>query len=127
MKNADTIATCLQEKGFKIVSGGTSNHLMLVDTFVSYGVTGKQAEHALEVVGLSANKNMVPYDTRPPMNPSGIRIGTPAATTRGMGTQEMKEIADIFSQAIQNHDNEAHLETQRQRVLELCAKFPIYK
>ena len=70
---------------------------------------------------------MVPYDTRPPMNPSGIRIGTPAATTRGMGTEEMKEIADIFSQAIQNHDNDAHLAVQRQRVLNLCEKFPIYE
>jgi len=127
MKNADTIATYLQEKWFKIVSGGTSNHLMLVDTFISYGVTWKDAEHALEVVGLSANKNMVPYDTRPPMNPSGIRIGTPAATTRGMWTEEMKEIADIFSIAVQNHDNSEILETQRQRVLELCKKFPIYK
>lgn len=127
IKNAQTVAGCLQEKGFKIVSGGTDNHLMLVDTFGSYGVTGKDAEHALEVVGLSANKNMVPYDTRPPMNPSWIRIGTPAATTRGMGEAEMKEIADIFSEAIQNHDNEAHLKIQRQRVLELCQKFPIYK
>jgi len=127
VKNAQTLATCLQEKGFKIVSGGTDNHLMLVDTFASYEVTWKDAEHALEVVGLSANKNMVPYDTRPPMNPSGIRIGTPAATTRGMWEAEMKEIADIFSEAIQNHDNEAHLQTQRQRVLELCKKFPIYK
>lgn len=127
IKNAQTLATALQEKWFKIVSGGTDNHLMLVDTFVSYGVTGKDAEHALEVVGLSANKNMVPYDTRPPMNPSGIRVGTPAATTRGMAENEMKEIADIFSEAIQNHDNQAHLETQRQRVLSLCEKFPIYK
>lgn len=127
IKNAQTVAGCLQEKGFKIVSWWTDNHLMLVDTFASYEVTGKDAEHALEVVGLSANKNMVPYDTRPPMNPSGIRIGTPAATTRGMWEAEMKEIADIFSEAIRNHDNQAHLEMQRQRVLELCKKFPIYK
>jgi len=127
VKNAQTIATSLQEKGFKIVSWWTDNHLMLVDTFVSYGVTWKDAEHALEVVGLSANKNMVPYDTRPPMNPSWIRIGTPAATTRGMGEVEMKEIADIFSNAVQNHSDEAYLEIQRQRVLALCEKFPIYK
>jgi glycine hydroxymethyltransferase len=127
IKNAQTIATCLQEKGFKIVSWGTDNHLMLVDTFKSFEVTGKDAEHALEVVGLSANKNMVPYDTRPPMNPSGIRIGTPAATTRGMWVEEMKEIADIFSQAIQNHANEDHLKIQKLRVLELCKNFPIYK
>jgi len=127
VKNAQTIASSLQEKWFKIVSGGTDNHLMLVDTFASYEVTWKDAEHALEVVWLSANKNMVPYDTRPPMNPSGIRIGTPAATTRGMGEVEMREIADIFSEAIQHHDDEAHLEAQRQRVLTLCEKFPIYK
>lgn len=126
IKNAQTLASSLQEKWFKIVSGGTDNHLMLVDTFVSYWVTGKDAEHALEIVGLSANKNMVPYDTRPPMNPSGIRIWTPAATTRGMWVEEMKEIADIFSEAIQNHENKDHLELQRQRVLELCSKFPIY-
>ncbi len=126
IKNAQTLASSLQEKWFKIVSGGTDNHLMLVDTFASYEVTGKDAERALELVGLSANKNMVPYDTRPPMNPSGIRIGTPAATTRGMGIEEMKEIADIFSEAIQNHDNETHLEAQKKRVLELCKNFSIY-
>ncbi len=126
VKNAQTLATCLQEKWFKIVSWGTDNHLMLVDTFVSYGVTGKDAEHALELVGLSANKNMVPYDTRPPMNPSGIRIGTPAATTRWMWIEQMQEIADIFSNAIQNYSDEVYLETQRQRVIALCEKFPIY-
>jgi glycine hydroxymethyltransferase len=70
---------------------------------------------------------MVPYDTRPPMNPSWIRVGTPAATTRGMWIEQMKEIADIFSLTVQNHDNQELLETQRQRVLELCIKFPIYK
>ena len=82
IKNAQTLATELQKNGFKIVSGGTDNHLMLVNVFDTFEVTGKDAEHALEKVGLSVNKNMVPYDTRPPMNPSGIRIGTPAATTR---------------------------------------------
>lgn len=127
VKNAQTLASCLQEKWFKIVSGGTDNHLMLVDTFSSYSVTWKDAEHALELVGLSANKNMVPYDTRPPMNPSGIRIGTPAATTRWMWVEQMQEIADIFSNAIQNYSDETYLETQRQRVIELCEKFPIYK
>jgi glycine hydroxymethyltransferase len=99
---------------------------MLVDVFAGFEVSGKQAEHALEVVGLSTNKNMVPYDTRPPMNPSGIRIGTPAATTRGMGEKEMIEIADIFAQTIKNHTEESLLMTQKQRVLELCKNFPIY-
>lgn len=126
VKNAQTLAACLQEKWFKIVSGWTDNHLMLVDTFASYGVTWKDAEHALELVWLSANKNMVPYDTRPPMNPSWIRIWTPAATTRGMGIEQMQEIADIFSNAIQNYNDEVYLETQRQRVIALCEQFPIY-
>lgn len=126
VKNAQALASCLQDKGFRIVSGWTDNHLMLIDTFSSFGVTGKDAEYALELVGLSANKNMVPYDTRPPMNPSGIRIWTPAATTRGMWEAQMKEIADVFSEAIQNYSNKNHLILQRKRVLELCKKFPIY-
>ena len=126
VKNAQSLATELQSKGFKIVSWGTDNHLMLVDTFASYEVTGKEAELALETVGLSTNKNMVPYDTRPPMNPSGIRIWTPAATTRGMKEEEMKEIAEIFSQAVRNHDNTEILDTLRKRVISLCEKSPLY-
>jgi len=124
--NAQTLATQLQKNGFKVVSGGTDNHLMLIDVFAEFGVTGKDAEKALEQVGLSTNKNMVPYDTRPPMNPSGIRVGTPAATTRGMGEEEMLEIADIFTQAIKNYEDETVLQSQKQRVLDLCKRFPIY-
>lgn len=126
IKNAQTLATELQNSGFKIVSWGTDNHLMLVDVFKKFGVTGKEAEKALEEVGLSTNKNMVPYDERPPMNPSWIRLGTPAATTRWMKENEMKIIADIFAVTIQNHDNSSILEEQRERVLDLCKKFPIY-
>lgn len=127
VKNAQKLAETLKEKGFKIVSGWTDNHLMLVDTFKSFEVTWKDAEHALELVGLSANKNMVPYDTRPPMNPSWIRIGTPAATTRWMQELEMEEIADIFSEAIQNYSQEDVLQELKKRVLVLCEKFPLYK
>ena len=127
IKNAQCLASELQNHGFKIVSGGTDNHLMLVDVFAEFEVTGKDAERALEAVWLSTNKNMVPYDTRPPMNPSGIRIGTPAATTRGMKEEEMKEIADIFAQTIKNYTDEPTLQTQKQRVLDLCKKFPIYQ
>jgi len=126
VKNAQCLAQELQGHWFKIVSWGTDNHLMLVDVFSGLGVTGKDAEKALEEVGLSANKNMVPYDTRPPMNPSWIRIGTPAATTRGMKEEQMKEIADIFSQTIKNYTDESILASQKQRVLGLCKKFPIY-
>lgn len=126
VKNAQVLASELENNGFKIVSGGTDNHLVLVDVFASFEVTGKDAEKALEEVGLSTNKNMVPYDTRPPMNPSGIRIGTPAATTRGMKEDEMKEIADIFTLAIQNYEDTSKLEELRGRVEALCKKFPIY-
>ncbi len=126
VKNAQTLAMKLQDAGVKIVSGWTDNHLMLVDTFGSLWVSGKDAEHALEKVGLSANKNMVPYDTRPPMDPSWIRLWTPAATTRGMREEQMEEIADIFVLAVNNHDNESVLDEQRKRVIALCKDFPLY-
>lgn len=126
VKNAQVLATQLQNNGFKIVSWGTDNHLMLVNVFDGFGVTGKDAEKALEKVGLSTNKNMVPYDERPPMNPSGIRIGTPAATTRGMKEEEMKIIADVFTLTLKNLEDESVLAEQKQRVLDLCKKFPIY-
>lgn len=125
--NAQTLAKSLQEKGCKVCSWGTDNHLLLLDVFASYGVTWKDAEKALEEVWLSVNKNMVPYDSRPPMNPSWIRIGTPAATTRGMKESEMEEIADIFVLALQNYQDENTLHELKQRVLELCKKFPIYR
>ncbi len=126
IKNAQTLGKSLEKNGFKIVSGGTDNHLLLIDVFSSYSVTGKDAEKALETVGLSTNKNMVPYDARPPMNPSGIRIGTPAATTRWMKEEEMEIIADIFTETLKNYENKESLEIQKQRVRDLCKKFPIY-
>lgn len=125
--NAQTLANTLMKNWFKITSNGTKNHLLLIDTFKNFEVTGKEAEKALELVWLSTNKNMVPYDSRPPMDPSGIRLWTPAATTRGMWKKEMLEIADIFTQTIKNHKNSEILNEQKQRVLELCKKFPIYK
>lgn len=127
VKNAQILWKRLSENGFKIISWGTDNHLLLIDVFSNFWVTGKDAELALEQVWLSTNKNMIPYDTRPPMNPSGIRIGTPAATTRGMKESEMLEIADIFTQTIQNYNNWEKLAELKHRVLELCKKFPIYK
>ncbi|MDP5038859.1 MAG: serine hydroxymethyltransferase, partial [Candidatus Gracilibacteria bacterium] len=98
--NAQYLANKLQDYGFKIVSNGTDNHLVLVDVFGSFGVTGKQAEHALELSGLSTNKNMIPYDPRKPLDPSGIRLGTPALTTRGMKQNEVEIIANIFLNAV---------------------------
>ncbi|MDD3793260.1 MAG: serine hydroxymethyltransferase [Candidatus Gracilibacteria bacterium] len=127
VKNAKVLADELINNGFKVVSGGTDNHLILIDVFSSFGVTGKEAELALEKVGLSTNKNMVPYDTRKALDPSGIRIGTPAATTRGMKEIEMNIIARIFTQAIKSKDDEDKLKELKKEVLELCHKFPIYK
>lgn len=126
IRNAQRLATSLQEAGFTIISWGTDNHLVLVDVFDSYWVSGKQAEKALEAVGLSTNKNMIPYDTRKPLDPSGIRIGTPAATTRGMGESEMRKIADIFTQAIKSHDNQEILSVLKGHTEDLCKAFPIY-
>ncbi|MBS9775353.1 serine hydroxymethyltransferase [Candidatus Gracilibacteria bacterium] len=127
VQNAQKLAEELQKHGLRVISGGTDNHLILLDIFGSVGITGKQAEQALETVGLSTNKNMIPYDTRKPLDPSGIRIGTPAITTRGMKEEQMIDIARIFTQAIKNFDNEAKLQELRQEVRELCEKFPIYK
>ena len=126
MKNAQTLAMELENLWVKVVSGWTSNHLMLIDVYKSFWVTGKDAEKYLEEVGLSCNKNMVPYDTRPPMNPSWIRLWTPAATTRGMKESEMKTIAKIIVLTLTSEGNIETLHSLRWDVLELCKKFPIY-
>ena len=126
VKNAQVLAEELMNRWFSITSNGTDNHLVLIDVFWSFGVTGKEAEAALDTVGLSTNKNMIPYDPRKPLDPSGIRIGTPAATTRGMKEDEMKIIAKVFTEAIQNQQNEEKLQELRSEILELSAKFPVY-
>ncbi len=123
LANAKTMAEELQRYGFPIVSGGTDNHLMLVDVW-SKGVSGKVAEQALDQAGITINKNMIPFDTRPPMDPSGIRIGTPALTTRGMRESEMKQIAKWISQALQHHNEPEKIQAIRKEVFELCQAFP---
>ncbi len=124
VENASTLATALAERGFKIVSGGTDNHLMLVD-LRSKDITGKVAEKLLDEVGITTNKNTVPNETASPFVTSGIRVGTPASTTRGFGKEEMIEIADIISWTIDNRD--ADLEPARARVKALCDRFPLYR
>lgn len=124
--NAKYLSLELQKKWFRIVSNWTDNHLILIDVFSSFWVTWKESELALEKVWLSTNKNMVPYDTRKPLDPSWIRIWTPAATTRWMKENEMKEIARIFTEAIKNHTNEEILKNLRLEVINICKKFPIY-
>jgi glycine hydroxymethyltransferase len=126
IENAKVLAEELSNAGFRIVSDGTDNHLMLVNVFVR-GLTGSQAEKALERAAITVNKNAIPFDTQPPMKASGIRIGTPALTTRGMKEAEMKQIAGFISEVLAAPENEAVHKSVRDRVKELCRRFPIYE
>ncbi len=123
--NAKTLATELQAQGCKLVTDGTDNHMVLIDVS-SFDLSGKAAQDALEMAGLSVNKNVIPYDARKPQDPSGIRIGTPAVTTRGMGTAEMTLIADIIVRALKNHADDHMLLDLKNEVRELALRFPIY-
>jgi len=123
--NAKTLARTLADEGWRLVSGGTDNHLMLVDVFAK-GITGKVAEKALDKAGITANKNTIPYDTNSPMVASGIRLGTPALTTRGMKEAEMERVGRLISRALQNVENEAALAEVKRDVRKLCDGFPLY-
>ncbi len=124
--NARRLSSELTRKGFRIISGGTDNHLMLVD-LTNKGITGKDAESALDRAGITVNKNTIPYDERPPAVTSGMRLGTPCITTRGMGPEEMTEIADLISSVIDNSKEPAAIDADAKRVKSLCDRFPIYK
>jgi glycine hydroxymethyltransferase len=121
--NAKTLAHVLESRGFRLVSGGTDNHLLLVDV-ASKGVTGKTAEAALDAAGITVNKNMIPFDTRPPLDPSGIRIGTPALTTRGLREPEMRTIGGWIADVLLAPADSAVHERIRCQVREMCAQFP---
>jgi len=123
--NAKTLALALQEAGFRIISGGTDNHLMLVDVFEK-GILGSEAELALGKAGITVNKNSIPYDVNPPLKPSGIRVGTPVLTTRGMKEPEMRRIATWIDQALHKRNDDAALERIREEVAELANRFPLY-
>ncbi len=125
MKNAKVLSESLKSLGYQIVSGGTDNHLMLVN-LTNKNISGKKVEKALELAGVTVNKNMIPFDTKSPFVTSGIRIGTPAATTRGMKEPEMKKIAEIIDRAITNYDNESELASIKKDVKTLCSNFPLY-
>lgn len=124
--NARTLASALVRRGFSIISGGTDNHLMLVD-LTAKGITGKDAETALDKAGITVNKNSIPYDQRPPAVTSGMRLGTPSITTRGMGGQEMEEIAELISEVINNCKEPEAIAAMAERVKHLCNRFPIYR
>jgi glycine hydroxymethyltransferase len=116
----------MQEEGFRIISGGTDTHLMLVDVF-SQGMLGSEAEKALGDAGITVNKNAIPFDTNPPMKPSGIRLGTPALTTRGMKETEMRQVGTWIASALRERANPDMLKRIRQQVFEMAEMFPLYK
>ena len=124
VENAKTLADTLLAAGLRLVSGGTDNHLMLVDVTAAE-LGGKRAEEALDQCGITVNMNMIPFDQRRPADPSGIRIGTPAITTRGMGTDEMKRIGQWIASALRNPDDTAKLESIRGQIKEMCEQFPV--
>lgn len=125
VKNAKHLGECMLEHGFNLVSGGTDNHLVLID-LRGTDLTGKIAEDTLELAGITVNKNAIPFDPLPPMVTSGIRIGTPAITTRGMKEEEMEAIAGFIKEALENTENESVLSRIKDDVKELCKKFPMY-
>jgi glycine hydroxymethyltransferase len=123
--NAKVLAQTLADEGFRIISGGTDTHLMLVDVF-SKGMLGSEAEKALGDAGITVNKNAIPFDTNPPLKPSGVRIGTPALTTRGMKEAEMRQVGRWIAESLLNRNDAAVLAKVRKQVLELCEAFPLY-
>ena len=125
VKNAKALAAALQEQGFRLVSGGTDTHLMLID-LTSQGITGKEAEEALDRCGITVNKNAIPFDTRPPFVTSGIRLGTPALTTRGMKEPEMAMVAEMIATILNNINDQKTCDLVRHRTLDLCRAFPLY-
>jgi len=123
--NASVLADELKKHGFYLVTGGTSNHMMLADVYKSFGIDGKTAEVALDSIGLTLNANAIPDDTLPPFRPSGIRLGTPAVTTRGLKQEHMVQIASWMKQAIDNREKPAELAKLRKQVVKLAKSFPL--
>lgn len=123
--NAKTLAKALTDRGFKLVTNGTDNHLILADIWTSFGIGGKEAEEVLDKIGLTLNKNSIAGDTRKPFDPSGIRLGTPAMTTRGMKQKDMERIAEWMKQAIDNRKNETMLKSLHDEVIKYCLEYPL--
>lgn len=123
--NSRIMANEFQSNGIRVISWGTDNHIVLLDIFGSLGMSGKEAEILLERIGVSTNKNMIPFDTRKPLDPSGIRFGTPAITTRGFDTEASKKLAGIMIQALQNPTDDSLIDTLKQQVRTLCIQYPL--
>jgi glycine hydroxymethyltransferase len=128
--NAQVLAESLQQEGYRVVSGGTDTHLLLVDVFAK-GVRGKEAETALDEAYITVNKNAIPFDVNPPLNPSGVRLGSPAVTTRGFREAEMRQVAALIAEALNavqsgGSETKDSLLAVRRRVIELADRFPLY-
>ena len=125
LKNAKALAKTLMDGGAKLITNGTDNHMIVMDTTVSFGIGGTEAEEALDKAGLTTNKQVIPDDPNPPLRPSGIRLGTPAATTRGMKEAEMEKIGNWMIAALKHHDDEAKLASIKEEVEAMCVNFPV--
>jgi glycine hydroxymethyltransferase len=125
VKNAKALSDAILAKGFKLVTGGTDNHLLLADVHTAFGIDGKVAEEALDAIGLTLNKNAIADDILPPFRPSGIRFGTPAITTRGLKEEHMEKLAGWMHQAVTNHDDEKLLARLREEVKSFALQFPL--
>ena len=127
IKNAKALSKTFMDNGVKVISGGTDNHLMLIDVKSSFGITGKEAETILDKINITTNKNTIPNDTESPFKTSGLRIGTPAMTTRGFTTEDFEEVGIIIIEALRNKDNEEVLDNLRKQVLRLTSSHPLYR
>ena len=126
IKNAKVLAEELTKKGFRIVSGGTDNHLMLVD-LRSKNITGKEAQFLLDEIGITANRNTIPFEPLSPFVTSGLRLGTPALTTRGLKEEDIREVADIIAETIENREDKNAIEKAKAQVANICKRFPLYE
>jgi glycine hydroxymethyltransferase len=125
LKNASALASSILKEGGVLITGGTDNHMMVLDTVKSFGIDGRKAERTLDKVSITTNKQIIPDDPNPPLRPSGIRIGTPAATTRGMSEEDMRRLGAWIVDALRQHENDDHLEKLRCEVEALCSRFPV--
>jgi glycine hydroxymethyltransferase len=123
--NAKTLANALMAGGVSLITGGTDNHMMVLDTMASFGLDGRVAEEVLDRVQITTNKQIIPDDPNPPLRPSGIRVGTPAATTRGMKAQDMEQLANWMIQCLKAPEDEAVIASVRQEVETFCQRFPV--
>ena len=126
LTNAKTLEKELTRRGWKVLFGGTENHMLVVDVATTFGIGGREAEQVLDKVGITVNKNMIPDDPRKPLDPSGLRIGVPAATTRGLKAAEMKKLARWIDEALRNREDAKFLRALRVEVRGLCMTFPVY-